>query len=333
MSADRLPKSGHRVSPVDPEGRPDYSVVIPVFNSAAFVERTIDRCVAFFEATGRSFELVLVDDGSADASWEVLRRRAAGDTRLVALELLHNYGQHTAVWCGLAHSRGRRVITLDDDLQNPPEQIELLIAAADEGADTVFGRPRENRRGIARRLGSLLVDRLDSKVFRSPRGLVLTNFRLLDRGVVDRMLAQSSGLPYVNGLAAVYSRRPVNVTVEHRPREHGRSGYGPGQIVRLLGRILFGYSAFPLRLVSAIGLLASVASFALGTYVLWRALFHQTQVPGWASVVVILSFFNAITLLSLSILGEYIVRTLRQVEHLDRYHVIDAINADDRRGD
>jgi glycosyltransferase involved in cell wall biosynthesis len=311
----------------------DYTVVIPVFNSAAFVGRTIDRCIAFFEHTGRSFELVLVDDGSADATWDVVAARAAADPRLVALQLLHNYGQHTAVWCGLAHSRGRRVVTLDDDLQNPPEQVERLIAAADAGADAVFGRPEHNRRGPVRRLGSRVVDWLDARVYRSPPGLVLTNFRLLDRKVVERMLAQSTGLPYVNGLAAVYARRPVNVVVEHRPREQGRSGYGVVQVLRVLGRILFGYSALPLRVVGVVGLLASLASFGFGAYVLWRALANQVQVPGWASVVVLLSFFNAVTLLSLAILGEYMVRTLRQVARLDQYHVIDAVNADgSRRG-
>jgi glycosyltransferase involved in cell wall biosynthesis len=319
------------VTRVDLASRPDYSVVIPVFNSAPFVERTIDGCIRFFESTDRSFELVLVDDGSLDGSWGVLERRAAGDTRLAALQLLRNYGQHTAVWCGLVHSRGRRVITLDDDLQYPPEQIERLIAEADQGADTVFGRPRQSRHGWFRRLGSRLMDRIDSNVFGSPRGLALTSFRLLDRKVVDRMLAQSIGLPYINGLATLYARRPVNVTVEHQAREHGRSGYGPAQIVRLVWRILFGYSAFPLRVVSTVGLLASMTGFALGTYFLWRALSRQAQVPGWASVVVILSFFNATTLLSLSILGEYVVRTLRQLGHLDRYHVIAAVNVDGER--
>jgi glycosyltransferase involved in cell wall biosynthesis len=311
-------------------GAPDYSVVVPVFNSAGFVERTIDGCIRFFEGSRRSFELVMVDDGSTDASWEVLRERARGDTRVVALALLRNYGQHTAVWCGLAHSRGRRVITLDDDLQNPPDQVERLIAAADAGADAVFGRPRRNRHGPLRRLGSRIVDRIDAAIFRSPPRLLLTNFRLLDRAVVDRMLARPTSLPYVNGLAALYARRPVNVTVEHRARESGRSRYGPLQILRLLRRILFGYSAFPLRVVSGVGVTASLVSFGLGSYFLWRALSGRTSVPGWASLVVIVSFFNAMTLLSLGMLGEYMVRLLREIGHLDRYHVVEAVNAAER---
>jgi undecaprenyl-phosphate 4-deoxy-4-formamido-L-arabinose transferase len=306
-------------------------VVIPIYNSAAFVGRTIERAIVFFEGTSRSFELVLVDDGSADESWEALRARAAVDARVVALQLLRNYGQHTAVWCGLAHSRGRRVVTLDDDLQNPPEEIERLIAAADAGADAVFGRPALQQRGLLRRAGSVLVDRLDALVFRTPRGLALTNFRLLDRKVVDRMLAQSTGVPYVNGVAAISARRPVNVTVSHHARTEGRSGYGPRQVLALLRRILFGYSAFPLRLVGTIGLAGAALSFALGTYFLVRALLGQTTVPGWASVVLLLSFFNAITLLCLGIVGEYVMHLVRETGRFDRYHVIETVNAAERR--
>jgi glycosyltransferase involved in cell wall biosynthesis len=299
--------------------------VIPVFEAVRHVERTIDASTTFGEHSGLSFEIVLVNDGSRDGSWEVLRARARRDPRVVAIDLLHNYGQHAAVLCGLAHARGRRVATLDDDLQNPPDQIALLLAAADRGADVVFGRPRVKRHGLVRRVGSRLVDRLNTVLFAKPPDLVLTNFRLLDRAVVDRILGHHIGWPYVNGLAVLYARRPVNVTVEHSARVDGRSSYGVRRTLALLGRILFGYSAAPLRLVSLTGIAAALASFGLGSFFLVKALWVGTSVPGWASVMVLLSFLNGITLLLLGMLGEYAVRLVRHAGGVDRFHVAEVV--------
>lgn len=302
---------------------PEISLVIPVFNSETFVERTIDACIEFCERRGTSFELVLVNDGSEDGTWEVVRRRSLADPRLLALDLLRNYGQHSAVWCGLAHARGRRVVTLDDDLQNPPDQIAHLLAVAEAGADVVFGRPRRKRHGLVRRLASGLIDRINTAVFGKRRDLVLTNFRLLDRSVVDRILAHPVGWPYVNGLAVLYGRRPANATVEHAPRREGRSGYGPRRALSLVGRILFGYSALPLRAASLLGLSAAALSFGLGCYWLLKALVTGTTVPGWASVVVLLSLCNGVVLLVLGVLGEYVVRLVRHVGRLDELHVVE----------
>jgi glycosyltransferase involved in cell wall biosynthesis len=304
---------------------PDLSIVIPAFNSAAFVDDTLDACVAACERAGLSFEIVAVNDGSVDGSWQVLRQRAMGDARIVAVDLLRNYGQHAAVWCGLERARGRRVVTLDDDLQNPPDQIGLLLAAADDGADVVFGRPYRKRHGLGRRVASAVVDRVNTRVFRKPHGLVLTNFRLLDRAVVDRMLAHPADRPYVNGLAVLHARRAVNVAVEHHPRRQGRSGYDLGRALALVATILFGYSAVPLRWVSAVGVAAAMASLGLGAYFLGKRLLVGSSVPGWASVVVLLSFFNGLTLLLLGMLGEYTVRLVRHVGALDRVHVVEVV--------
>lgn len=304
---------------------PEYSVVIPVYNSSQHVGATIDACVDYLESSGLSYELILVNDSSRDTSWDVIRERCARHPRLTAINLLRNYGQHTAVLCGLEHSRGEYVVTLDDDLQNPPAEIAHLRRKAAEGHDVVFGRFRKKHHSLVRRLGSRLVNWINTRIFQKPPELVLTNFRLLHRSVVQRIVAHKTPYPYISGLAAMYAQRPADVVVEHRRRTAGTSNYGPLEILKLVMRILFNYSAFPLRLTSAIGLMVSLVSFLLAGYFLVRGLFLGTSVPGWASVAVMLAFFNGLSLLLLGMLGEYVVRILRQVSQGSHYHVTEII--------
>lgn len=306
-----------------------YSVVIPVYNSGAIVGETIDRTVAVFEKFGWDYELILVNDRSSDCSWSVLRERASSCPHIIAINLLHNYGQHTAVLCGFQKSTGDYVITIDDDLQNPPEEMIRLIDKANEGYDLVFGRFREKKHALYRRLGSLLINLINKYIFHRPDHLVLTNFRLVRRDVVDRICAYRTGYPYITGLALMFSDNPANAWVEHQERPVGKSNYNLFKIVELVMRILFNYSTFPLRLVSTIGLVISGVSFLLGTFYLFRAIFIGTQVPGWATTVVLLAFFNGMTLLILSMLGEYTMRLLNQVSYTEYYQIKEIITYED----
>jgi glycosyltransferase involved in cell wall biosynthesis len=202
------------------------SVVIPVFNSEAIVGATIDRTVAFLRGLNLRFEVIGVDDGSSDGSWEVLESKARQYPELVAIDLLRNYGQHNAVLCGLRHSRGAWIVTIDDDLQNPPEEIIHLIQRADEGGhDAVFGRFHEKHASSTRKLGTRMIALVNRRVFDQPPDLVVTNFRLLRRDVVDRICDDRSATPYITGLALLYSRHPGNAWVEHAPRAEGSSNY------------------------------------------------------------------------------------------------------------
>jgi glycosyltransferase involved in cell wall biosynthesis len=307
---------------------PRYSAVIPVYNSAGIVAATIAACARFFEERALAYEIVLVDDGSADASWSVLQSCAAANPRVVAVRLLRNCGQHSAVHCGLAMSRGEYVVVLDDDLQNPPEEIAHLIRGADEGADVVFGRFLRKRHSVVRRLGSWLINEVNTHVFGKRADLVLTNFKLIERRVVDRILAHRTHFPYINGLAVLYARSPVNVSVEHRERSVGASNYRLPAIVELLMRILFNYSAFPLRLLTLTGISAATLAFCLAAYVLVKAVLVGTSVPGWASVAVMVAFFSGMILLMLSMIGEYLVRLLAQTSRIDPYHVVEVSRHD-----
>jgi len=302
-----------------------YSVVIPVFNSRSIVGTTIDRTVAFFESRDLPYEVILVNDGSPDGSWDVIRDKALHNKNLVAVNLLKNYGQHVANICGLRRATGDWVITMDDDLQNPPEEIAHLISAAEEGHDVVFGRFEIKQASRIRSIGSKTIGMINRRIFGQPRDLIVSNFRIMRRDVVDRICATRSAFPYITGLALLNSRNRANVQVRHEPRAVGKSNYSFRRIAQLVMTILFSYSLFPLRLMAVLGAVIATMSFAIGGVYLLLAAVRGINIPGWTTVVVLLAFLNGVTILMLSMLGEYTIRTLNQVSNAESYHVVDVV--------
>jgi len=298
-----------------------FSVVIPVFNSEGVVGNTVDRTVAFFRNESLDFEIILVNDGSRDKSWLVIEQKTKEYPELLAVDLLHNYGQHVANLCGFSQATGDYVITMDDDLQNPPEEIRKLIDKANEGYDLVIGRFKEKKHSFIRRVGSRLIGGINRKIFNSPSDLVLSNFRIIRKDVIHRVCAYKVSYPYIPGLVIMFSSHRTNVMVEHNRREVGQSNYSIWRIAKLVSEILFNYSSYPLMLVAGIGLLTALASFILSAFYLLDAIFTGTSVPGWATVVVLLSFFNGMTLFVLGMMGEYLVRLINQTSQADSYHI------------
>ena len=305
-----------------------YSIVVPVFNSEGVVGRTVERITEVFEGAGLSYELILVNDGSTDHSWDVLKRAPARYPHVHVVNLLRNYGQHNANLCGLRRATGDYVITMDDDLQNPPEEIIHLIEKAMTGPDVVFGQFRRKASGATRNLGSRVIGLINRRIFGQPHDLVVSNFRILRRDVVDRICTSRSAYPYITGQALLYSSNPANVEVEHAARGVGKSNYSPLRIAKLVLRILFSYSLFPLRLSAAIGALISVLSFAIGIGFAIRRFLGDARVEGATTIIVLLSFLNGVIILMLSMLGEYVLRTLRQVTETESYHVLEELGSD-----
>ncbi len=227
-----------------------FSIVIPVFNSEEILPTTITRVVSAMNARGWRFELVLVNDGSSDGSWEIVRHAAGHDSRIVGVDLIKNYGQHNANLCGLRHTTGDYVITMDDDLQNPPEEIEYLVAEALRGHDVVFGRFDRKKAAWYRSLGSKAIGSINRRVFAQPPTLTVSNFRILDRRVVDRICQARTAFPYITGQALLYSSHPSNADVRHDARPVGSSHYNLVRIISLVLRILFSYSVAPFRIVA-----------------------------------------------------------------------------------
>jgi len=302
-----------------------YSVVIPVFNSENIIEKTVLRVVSFFDSVGLKCEVILVNDGSEDGSWRAVSKLAAKMYQVKGINLLRNYGQHNANLCGFREALGDYVVTIDDDLQNPPEEIEKLIKTAEEGYDLVIGRFKEKKHSLFRRLGSKIVGWLNRRVFHVEKDLVLTNFRIIRRDVIDRVCESHARHPYIPGLVLMFSNHRKNVLVEHHSRHSGQSNYNIFRILRLVSTILFNHSSIPLRFVASFGFAVAGFSFLLSLYYMLNALFMGVDVPGWTTLVVLLSFFNGVLIMIISVVGEYVVRLLRENDSVKSYYIKDMV--------
>jgi hypothetical protein len=193
----------------------DLSIVVPVYNSASYVSEVANRVLSFLDSEGLLGELIFVDDGSHDESWQAIIAKASTDSRIRGIRLKQNYGQHAALMCGLQASVGDWVVTLDDDLENPPEDIGVLLQAGREGSDLVFGQFKRERHGLTRRMGSILINAINRVAFRKPAGLSVSNFRLIRRNVVEAVCRYNLSSPYITGLALLHAQNPTNVAVGH----------------------------------------------------------------------------------------------------------------------
>ena len=305
---------------------PHLSIVIPVYKSENLLAGTVHELIATLE--GSPFEVVLVDDGSPDRSWEVIEGLCAADHRVKGIRLYKNHGQHQAVVAGMSQARGEWIVTMDDDGQNPPTEIKTLLDEAEEH-DVVFGRFRSKRANGVRRLGTRAVRWLNVKVFGMPEDFHVSNFRLIRRDVAERILSDQTGFPYVTGQSLLHSARPSWTFVEHRPRPDGTSNYTLSRIAALLLNILFAYSVWPLRAAAGIGFGVSLVSILAGAIYLIMALLGRFQVEGWATVVILVATLGGVTIGMLAMLGEYVIRILIQSRGVASFTISDRIGFND----
>jgi len=228
------------------------SVVIPVYNS----ERTIGPLVERLQVclAGTAFEVVLVNDGSADGSEQVCRHLADQYENVKFIALRRNFGEFNAVLCGLAHTCGQYVAIIDDDFQNPPEAILTLLETAQTGQyDVVYSRYAQKQHHWFRNGGSWLVNALTTYSLGKPRTLYLSSFKLISRGVVDEIIKYTGPYPYIDGLIFRVTRNIGSVEVPHNPRTEGQSNYTARKLIALFLNVFIGYSLWPIRVFTVIG--------------------------------------------------------------------------------
>ena len=286
--------------------------MIPVYRSERLLARTVNELIETLEAS--PFEIVLVDDGSPDASWKIVKFSPKPIPGCLDTAPKRDRGQHHAARVGLSVSKGDWVVTIDDDGSNPSSEIKTLMDDAD-GHDVVFGRFREKHATGIRRLGTRAVRWVNIKIFGMREDFDVSNFRLIRRDVVDRILADSnSAFPcmLMGRQALVDSANPSWVFVDHRARSDGKSTYTTARIAALLLNILFAYSVWPLRAFAMVGFAVSIVSCLAGLTYLVLALAGQFQVEGWATVVVLIATLGGVTIGMVAMLGEYVIRILTQ---------------------
>jgi undecaprenyl-phosphate 4-deoxy-4-formamido-L-arabinose transferase len=308
---------------------PALSVVVPVFNEEANLPELLRRLTASLDALARPYETILVNDGSRDRSFELLREAAASDPHLVVIDFNRNYGQHAAIFAGFEAARGEIIVTLDADLQNPPEEIAKLVAAMDEGFDVVGSVRVKRQDSLFRRLASRLVNRVTSMatgVQLSDYGCMLRAYR---RGVVKTLCESKEISTFIPVLADMFAGRVTEVPVAHAERLAGESKYSLWKLVRLQFDLMTSFSLWPLRSTMAVGVVMASASMLVAAVLIVGRIVkgHEWAVSGVFTLFAVLFFFVGVLLFAIGLLGEYVGRIYLEVRRRPRYVVRQTIRS------
>lgn len=306
---------------------PSISIVVPVFRSGPALAALHARLVPVLSRLTDDWELWLVDDASNDGTFAYMQALRETDARVKLVRFSRNMGQHHATLCGIKRATGAVVITLDDDLQNPPEEIPVFLARLAEGHDLVIGRIRTAKQhGLWRNLSSRIVQRLVGAVLGKPRELSLSSYRALSRRGAAALSAYGGVQTYLPALFfnLIPPDRICNVDVRHEERQHGTSTYTLRKLLKLTSYLLINHSSIPLRMASALGLATSVVSLVVACALVANALLFGSAVKGWTSLAVLVTLVGGLILLSLGIVGEYIGRLLVESNAPQQFPVFEA---------
>ena len=301
------------------------SVVVPVYNGESTVEELIFKLKKeLYFLVGDSYEIILVNDGSKDQSWDTIKRNALDCNKVKAINLRKNYGQHNALMCGFKYSKSKYVVTIDDDLQNPPEEISRLYHKIIQGYDLVYGVPIEKKHSRYRNIGSKLVQTAFRKTFNMH--VNPSAFRILRHEIVENVISYDKSFTYLDGVIAWYASKITCIEVKHFNRNYGQSGYSLKKLFVLSLNLMTNFSLAPLQISSLVGLFFSVVGFSLGLIFTIKKLLWGIPVSGFTSLFVAISIFSGTQLLTIGILGEYIGRIHLNVSNKPQYAVKEVFN-------
>lgn len=303
---------------------PIYSVVVPVFRSGKTLVELFSRMEAVFKKIEEKYELILVEDGGGDDSWLKMKSLQSAHPHVKIIRLSRNFGQHNALLCGFSFATGRYVITMDDDLQNPPEEIPKLIQTiASSDVDVVFGVPEKRHHSISKNVGSFLHGLLISRLFKLKSEVKLSNFRIIRKEIVDAVIGFSTPNPAIGLLLLSVTDRVTSISVDHHRRKMGDSHYSFSKMLTLFFHGLLYHSDLPLKAVFVIGTVSLLLSIGLGLYYLVLYLMGSIHVSGWTTIVLLILFFSGIGMFSVGIIGEYLLRIIQEVNRMPQYIIRD----------
>jgi glycosyltransferase involved in cell wall biosynthesis len=303
----------------------ELSIVIPLFNEEGTLAPLYNRLSKVMQDQQKSYEIIFVDDGSTDGSIRIVKELCHNDDHVRAIQFTRNFGQVPAIMAGCDLSSGDIVITLDADLQNPPEEIPKLIKKLDEGYEVVFGIFPQRKHNIVRRVGSWFAKWVLSRII-SVDTTNISGFRAMRSCVIDQLRSLKERNIFFSGIICWMGYRIAVMEVSHDQRYAGKTKYRP---LKLLGRwmdMVVSFTELPLKIAIFSGLLLGIVGFVLAFYYLIRYFIHGSSVPGFATIVVLITCFSGIQLFSLGILGEYLGRMNKEVKNRPIYIIREIID-------
>jgi undecaprenyl-phosphate 4-deoxy-4-formamido-L-arabinose transferase len=312
---------------------PDLSVIIPVYNEEEGLPALFARIYTALDALPLSYEIVFINDGSSDRSAVLLRQQFQKRPDVTRVVLLNgNFGQHMAIMAGFAHARGHRLVTLDADLQDPPEEIGNLMVEMDRGHDYVGTIRRKRQASVLRRYASRAMNKVREHITRvkmTDQGCML---RAYSRDIVDAMVSSREVNTYIPALAYTYAANPTEIEVTHGERAAGESKYSWYQLVRLNFDLITGFSVVPLQLYSILGFLVSLVSVGFFAVIIYRRFAYGSEAEGLFTLFAIAFLLLGVALFGIGLLGEYVGRIYQQVRDRPRYLIQAVLEAEDPTG-
>lgn len=284
------------------------SIVVPVFNSSGSLVTLVERLNTILPSLAQEYELILVNDGSQDNSWEVITSLKNKHDWIQGINLMRNYGQHNALLCGIRTAKFETIVTIDDDLQNPPEEINKLLAKLDEGYDVVYGTPLKERHDLWRSLASQVTKLALQSTMGIETARQVSPFRVFRTYLRNAFQNYQSPFVSIDVLLTWATNRFTSVPVRHEERKYGVSNYTFRKLVVHALNMITGFSVLPLRLASLIGFGFALFGGLVLVYVVGRYLIQGGVVPGFAFLASTIAIFSGVQLFALGIIGEYLAR-------------------------
>lgn len=314
-----------------PSPQIDVSVVVPVYNGMNALPELHSRLARVMDESGYRHELILVDDRGQSKAWEVIQSLATTNSEVVGIRLSKNFGQHAATICGIDRARGSWVVTLDDDLEHPPEAIPEMLAACDAEYPLVYGVFRQRTHAGYRNLSSELMRQLLIHAF-PDMNKDYCSFRAIHAPLAKQLSQFRLNKPYIDGMLSWLTSSTRSVPVTHMQRQHGASAYTLRKLISHAVNIFVTFSVLPLRIATYVGSLLSVASFLYMIYIIYGKVSGNITNPGYSSIMSTILLACGVQLLILGVVGEYVARLMGSTYRRPVYHVDDQIGLPSKGG-
>lgn len=298
------------------------SIVIPVYNSEKIIEELYLEINKALKKEVVYFEIIMVDDHSTDNSYERMIKLHKKNKNIKIIKLLRNFGQHNAIMCGFNFTEGDYIITMDDDLQNPPKEIMRLFNEAKKGYDLVVGIPVQKKHRLIRNILSKLITFLNNRILGIDKRFERSNFRIYSKELVKNIITIKSGYCYLPAFINHFISydRVSTIGVKHNESKINKTRYNLFKLLKLTSNLIINYSSLPLRLIAVIGFITSFFSIIYGIYTIIMKLFiNPDLVAGWPSIIVLTSFIGGLILFSLGVIGEYLKRIIKEISFSEQY--------------
>lgn len=305
--------------------RPTYSVVVPVYNSELSLAELCARVDKVFGPIVGDYELIMVEDGSEDGSWRVMKSLKNRNRRLKIVRLTKNSGQHNALMCGFSISSGDYIITMDDDLQHPPEEIPNLInAIQNSDFDVVYGVPAGKRKhSPIRRIGGFLYRRLISSAFKCAHHPITGSFRIIRKETLMHIVKIKTPNPIISLLLLKVTQQIGSIEIRHDKRKYGKTTYTMYKLLKHFADGMLYNGTLLLKGLFFLGILTSCIALVFGVYYIISFFLGNTSITGWTTIILLQFFFSGILMLSIGIIGEYLLRILQEARQVPGYFIRD----------